>query len=644
MQTRLISSLSLTVALAMVTTIAAQQPDLAQILKFKPIQSGVVYDTPSDEQQDKCKVDLLTDDQRGWIVRDHRNLVIRKFVDSNNDNRVDRWSYYMNGQEVYRDVDTDNDAKADEFRWYHSAGSRFGIDKNADGMIDEWKSISPNEVAAEVVAALADGNVERLRPLLLTAESARQVGLPPEAAEKVSQAQQKSLPAFQQVVRALAGKVQFNRFDGHSPMTIPSEELSASQDLLLYLNGTIMVDVDNETRWLRVPEMVKVGEVWMLSDLPLPIDPNKALATAGVLVDGIPDVVEGVPDQPSAPGVEPGNEEVQEFVESLRKLDAAMPADAKDKDLASYHVKRAELCARIGSKMAKLANREHWYRQVADSLNAAVQTGEYPKGVEMLSQYAEQFGKVDWGKTLAAYFLYRAINADYGIQINDPEKQGEVGKVQEWFIAQLKEYLDKYPDAPDAADALWQLGNSAEFTAGEDDAKTFYQQLVTKYPDSAFASKAKGALKRLSSMGQPLRLAGNSLGRSPVDTSEQRGKVVLISFWATWCDPCVAEMDRLARLREKYAKAGFEVVGVCLDNEKQKAQAFLQSKGYSWPQIFEEGSMESRPAVELGIISLPYLVLLDVDGNVINKNLQFGDLEAEMEKVMTAKVASSKGK
>lgn len=642
MKSRIGMTLGWMAGLAWATTLAAQQPDLGQILKFKPIQPGVVYDTPSADALDKCKIDLLTDSERGWIVKDHRNLIIRKFVDSNSDNRVDRWSYYMNGQEVYRDVDTDNDGKADEFRWYHSAGSRHGIDTNGDGKVDEWKSISPDEVAAEVVAALADGQLDRLRPLLMTDAAVKQLGLPAQAAGKLAEAQGKSLPTFQQVARALGGKVQFNRFDGHSPMTVPAEELGASRDVQLYLNGTIMIDVGNDTRWLRVPEMVKVGDVWMLSDLPLPMNPKEALPTEGVLVAGIPDVIEGAPEQSPDPGIELGNEEVQEFVESLRKLDAAMPADADDKSLVTYHVKRAELCARIGSKMAKLSNREHWYRQVADSLNAAVQTGEYAKGVEMLYQYAEQFGKVDWGKTLAAYFLYRAVNADYGIKINQPD--GDIAKVQEWFIAQLKEFLEKYPEAPDTADALWQLGNSAEFTAGEDDAKSYYQQLVTKFPDSAFAAKAQGALKRLGSVGQPLRLAGNSLGRAPVDTSQYRGKIVLISFWATWCDPCIAEMDRLGKLREKYGKAGFEVVGVCLDNEKQKAVAFLQSKGYGWPQIFEEGSMESRPAVELGIISLPYLVLLDADGNVINRNLQFGELEAEMEKVMTAKIASSKGK
>lgn len=617
--------------------LAQQQPDVAQILKFTPTQPGLVYDTPAPEAYAKCKVELLSGDERGWLVRDGRGLVIRKFVDSNGDNRVDRWSYYMNGQEVYREIDGNFNGKADEFRWYHSAGSRWGLDPNEDGRVDEWKSISPEEATEEVVQAMAAGDFERIRPLLLTPAALAQLGLPAEAGKRMIEAQKKSAQAFPQTARALGSKVQFNRFDGHCPIRVPAEELGGAQDVQLYLNGTVMVEVGDDTRWLRIPELVKVGDVWLLSDLPAPIDPTKPLATSGVLIEGIPDQVESHSEAAPDGGVE-GNAEAQEFVEALRKLDAAAPMDGDEKALVAYHVKRAEICARIGSKMQKLSNREHWYKQVADSFHAAAQTGEYDKGVQTLFQYSEQFGKVDWGKTLAAYFLYRAVNAEYAIALSKPDQNTE--EVQKAFVQKLQNYIETYPTAPDAADALWQLGNGAEFTAGEEDAKGYYKQLVTKFPESAFAAKAQGALRRLGSAGQPLRLAGRSLGRAPVDTSEHRGKVVLISFWATWCDPCVAEMDRLKRLREKYARSGFEIVGVCLDGDKQKAAAFVQSKGYAWPQLFEEGSMDSKPAVELGIISLPYLVLLDANHNVIHKNLQFGDLEAELEKVMAAKIAS----
>jgi len=644
MQKRLRWEVALAAALATSTVSRADQPEVAQILRFEPAQKGVVYDTPAEEAYAKCKVDVAEGKERGYIVRDNRGLVIRRFSDTNGDGKVDRWSYFMNGQEVYRDVDTNFNGRPDEFHYYHSAGSRWGKDSNEDGKADEWKSISAEEVTSEIVFALASGDIARIQPLMLTSSDIQQLGISADASGRVAEAQKSAGAQFQQLARALGPKIQWNRFDGHNPMTVPGEEVGASTDLVLYLNGTILVDAGGDTRWIRVPELVRVGDAWKLSAAPSIIDQSQPLPTEGVIVGGMPDVVTTAQDNNEEGGeVVENDEEIRTLVNQLREHDNSIPRDAEKIDeLVAYHLKRAEICAKIGAKSKKLANREHWYKQVADSFNAAVQTGKYDKGVETLRQYGEQFGKVPWGKTLAAYFLYRSINSDYAVKLT---AAADPADLQKGFMKQLQDFLAAYPEAPDAADALWQLGNGMEFAggAGEEDALKYYKELVTKHPDSPFAAKAQGALRRLNSLGQPFQLTGTSLGRGSVDTSQFRGKVVLISYWATWCEPCVEEMERLTKLREKYGKSGFEIVGVCLDNDKNKAIAFLREKGYAWPQMFEEGAMESKLATELGIISLPYLLLVDANGNVVNKNLQFGELEAEMAKIMTQKVAGRPG-
>ena len=646
MQKRLRWEVALAAALATSTVSrAADQPEVAQILRFTPAQQGVVYDTPAEEVLAKCQVDVSEGKERGYVVRDNRGLTIRKFSDTNGDGKVDRWSYFMNGQEVYRDIDANFNSRPDEFHFYHSAGSRWGIDSNEDGKVDEWKSISAEEVTAEIVTALAAGDLARLQPLMLTSADLQSLGVAAEAGARVAEAQKVAGATFQQLAKTLGPKIQWNRFDGHNPMTVPGEEVGANHDLVLYLNGTILVDTAGDTRWIRVPELVRVGDTWKLSAAPTIIDQAQPLPTEGVIVAGVPDVVTGSENEEEE-GVVENDDEIRALVNQLRVHDDTSPkeADKVDADaLVAYHLKRTEICAKIGSKSKKLGNREHWYKQVADSLQAAVQTGKYDKGVETLRQYGEQFGKVQWGKTLAAYFLYRSINSDYAVKLTAAADPADLQKA---FMKQLQDFLAAYPEAPDAADALWQLGNGMEFGAAAGDeelAVNYYKELVTKHPDSSFAVKAQGALRRLNSLGQPFQLSGASLGKGAVDTSQFRGKVVLISYWATWCEPCVEEMDRLAKLREKYGKNGFEIVGVCLDNDKAKAIAFIREKGYGWPQMFEEGAMESKLATELGIISLPYLMLVDANGNVLNKNLQFGELEAELSKIMTQKVAGRPG-
>jgi hypothetical protein len=182
--------LSPTAALLSILGIAefasAEGPDIAKVLALKPVQSDVVYDTPIPETWDKCSLEVLKAPNSGWILRDGRGLIVRKFIDSNGDNVVDRWSYFMNGQEVYRDVDTNGNGKADSYHWYNAGGSRCGIDKDEDGTIDRWLVISAEEAAAEAVAALATRDFNRMRRVLLSEEDLKALNLDKEATESNS--------------------------------------------------------------------------------------------------------------------------------------------------------------------------------------------------------------------------------------------------------------------------------------------------------------------------------------------------------------------------------------------------------------------------------------------------------------------------
>src|SRR5215813_7797682 len=52
---------------------------------------------------------------------------------------------------------------------------------------------------------------------------------------------------------------------------------------------------------------------------------------------------------------------------------------------------------------------------------------------------------------------------------------------------------------------------------------------------------------------------------------EQRGRVVMVNFWATWCGPCRVEMPHLARLYEKYRASGFQLLGINIDEDPRQA-------------------------------------------------------------------------
>lgn len=170
--------LSASCALLTPATLSAA-PSAEAALKLAPIQKqDVDYDTPTGSEIAGCTIKAENDNGRtGWVVRDASGQMLRKFSDNNKDNVVDRWAYYKNGLEVYCDIDANFNGKADNYRWFHTGGTRWGVDSNEDGKIDAWKMISAEEVAAEVVAALRAGDTGRFARLLISETEMKSLGL-----------------------------------------------------------------------------------------------------------------------------------------------------------------------------------------------------------------------------------------------------------------------------------------------------------------------------------------------------------------------------------------------------------------------------------------------------------------------------------
>ena len=95
--------------------------------------------------------------------------------------------------------------------------------------------------------------------------------------------------------------------------------------------------------------------------------------------------------------------------------------------------------------------------------------------------------------------------------------------------------------------------------------------------------------------------------------AEQRGQVVLLNFWASWCGPCRVEMPQLNRLYDKYRSAGFVMLGVNIDDDPRAAAATAQRWGIRFPVLLDADKSVSRL---YDLASMPSTVLIDRDGRV----------------------------
>lgn len=95
--------------------------------------------------------------------------------------------------------------------------------------------------------------------------------------------------------------------------------------------------------------------------------------------------------------------------------------------------------------------------------------------------------------------------------------------------------------------------------------------------------------------------------------AEQRGQVVLVNFWASWCAPCKVEMPHLNRLADKYRDTGVVLLAVNVDDDPKKAAAEARKLGINFPVLLDTAKIASK-AYKLE--AMPTTVLVDRDGRV----------------------------
>ena len=98
-----------------------------------------------------------------------------------------------------------------------------------------------------------------------------------------------------------------------------------------------------------------------------------------------------------------------------------------------------------------------------------------------------------------------------------------------------------------------------------------------------------------------------------VDLARDRGKVVLLNFWATWCAPCKVEMPRFMEWQREYGARGLVVVGVSIDDSEAPARAFVEKLHVNYPVVMGNAQLGERYG---GVLGVPVTFLIDRAGVV----------------------------
>ena len=153
-------------------------------------------------------------------------------------------------------------------------------------------------------------------------------------------------------------------------------------------------------------------------------------------------------------------------------------------------------------------------------------------------------------------------------------------------------------------------------------------------PQAAIAVDRRGAIRVLDSdsllgqgpvagreqFGPPFALPTLTGGGDTVTLARYRGKVTLVNFWASWCDPCREEFPHMGALYRDFARKDFDIAAISDDVDDAKMRAFVRDFGAPFPILVGGGQMKGTYHYR----GLPYSVLLDRRGLIVQRIFGFG--------------------
>jgi len=253
-----------------------------------------------------------------------------------------------------------------------------------------------------------------------------------------------------------------------------------------------------------------------------------------------------------------------------------------------------------------------------DSLSNAHFTGS-----KVYDEYAA-YNKIIGGSPID---LTNAANADFAsgsaAQQKDP---AYIKAVSERYFNKRKsrvkkqiQYAKDHPDSYFAVEGLLEATNKYDIPLIEPVYRGLSKRLQATDEGQNIEKMIKAA--SITAVGQqaPLFTQNDTTGK-PISLADLKDKVVLIDFWASWCEPCRAASPNLKTQYQLYKNKGLEIISVSIDNKRNSWLSAIKEDSLPWLQVSDLNGPDNKAARLYGVKDVPSFFLIDREGKIIANN------------------------
>jgi thiol-disulfide isomerase/thioredoxin len=223
--------------------------------------------------------------------------------------------------------------------------------------------------------------------------------------------------------------------------------------------------------------------------------------------------------------------------------------------------------------------------------------------------------------------------------------QEALGKENDAIEAAAKAVLEDLP-SPWTAFFLASSSTNIEYSGRVEAAKILVklaEEKIDSLPSEELKSELKSNCekfwKRVSIVGSELDFSELAeLDGKPFSIESYKGKVVVLDFWATWCGPCLEEIPNLKSMLEKRQSEGVEIIGINLDEDRNRLDSFLGTEKLPWKTIVSSDAtkvaFETPLVSKIGISAIPFIAILGKDGKVAAIHIRGKNLDPKVAELL----------